>query len=58
MKKFTFVSGAISFSLIGLGLMFKILHLPYANLMQAFGILLISLLFIPLIFTFWYKQAN
>jgi hypothetical protein len=40
MKKFTFVSGAIPFSLVGLGLLLKILHLPAAEIIMALRVLI------------------
>nr|MBC7613547.1 hypothetical protein [Pseudopedobacter sp.] len=55
MKKLTFISGAIAFSLIGIGLLLQIMHLKGALLMQIFGLLIFSTLFSPLIFRYWYK---
>jgi len=55
MKKLTFISGSIAFSLLGIGLMLQIMHLNGALIMQIFGLLIFSVVFSPLIFRHWYK---
>lgn len=47
MKRLTFISGALAFSLSAMGMLFKVLHQPGAAVMLAVGIGIFSLLFVP-----------
>jgi hypothetical protein len=58
MKKSMFISGAISASLITLGILFKFMHWPGAGVILVFGISLFSLIFLPLLFTTKLKEKK
>lgn len=47
MKKFTFITGALSFSLTSLGILFKINHYVGADILLMIGIGIFSFLFVP-----------
>jgi len=57
MKKLAFVTGALSLSLTCIGVMFKIMHWPGANILIVVGITLMSLIFIPSMFKYLYDKG-
>lgn len=58
MKKLMIISGAISVSVLCIGIAFKYLHWPGASFMLAVGILAGSLIFLPLLFTLKAKEKQ
>ncbi|MCX6235936.1 MAG: hypothetical protein NTY07_00025 [Bacteroidia bacterium] len=47
MKKLAFISGALSGSLSGLGVLFRIVQLPGVHILLILGLGLFSLIFVP-----------
>jgi hypothetical protein len=47
MKKLAFISGALAGSLSGLGILFRVLHMPVAHIFMVIGLALFSLIFVP-----------
>jgi len=47
MKKLAFISGALSGSLSGLGILFRVMHLPVAHIFMVIGLALFSVIFVP-----------
>lgn len=58
MKKIMLVSGGISTALLSVGILFKFMHWPGAGMMLVFGIVLLSLVFLPLMFTLKVKEKQ
>lgn len=58
MKKLVFIFGALSFSLIPLGLMFKYMHWPGYTVIINVGILLFSIIFVPSIAKYLYDKEK
>jgi hypothetical protein len=58
MKKFAFITGAVSISLSGLGVIFKMNHWAGASLLLIAGIGIFSLLFTPSIFKYVYDREK
>jgi hypothetical protein len=58
MKKFAFITGAISFSLTGLGVIFKMNHWHPADLLMVVGLGIFSLFFTPSIFKYFYDREK
>jgi hypothetical protein len=58
MKKFAFITGALSFSLTSLGVLFKINHWHPADWLLVVGIGIFSLLFTPSIFKYLYDREK
>lgn len=58
MKKIMFVSGFVSASLLTIGILFKFMHWPGAGILLVLGIVLFSLLFLPLLFTIKAKEKQ
>jgi hypothetical protein len=58
MKKLMFISGAISFAVVPLAVLCKIVHVPGANLLFILGIGLFSLVFVPLYAKYRYDRAK
>jgi hypothetical protein len=56
MKEVTFVSGAMSGSLTILGILFKIMHWPGANIMVVLGMGILGLVFIPSLARYLYAK--
>jgi hypothetical protein len=56
MKTLAFISGAFSCSLIALGILFKIMHWPGANILLVLGIGIFSIFFTPSITKYWYDK--
>jgi hypothetical protein len=56
MKKFAFITGAISISLTSLGFLFKMNHWHPADLMMVVGIGIFSLLFTPTMTKYLYER--
>lgn len=58
MKKIMMVSGALSASILSLGILFKFMHWPGAAVMILFGIVLLSFVFLPLMFVLKAKEKQ
>lgn len=58
MKKFAFITGALSISLTGLGIIFKMNHWHAASILIVVGIGIFSLLFTPSIFKYLYDRGK
>lgn len=58
MKQLAFISGALSFSIIGLGLLFKIEHWPTANILTVLGLGLFSIVFVPSYTKYLFDKSN
>jgi hypothetical protein len=58
MKKLAFITGPVSISLNGLGIIFKMNHWPGASILIVIGIGIFSLLFIPSIFKYLYDKEK
>jgi hypothetical protein len=58
MKQLAFISGALSISLLGLGILFKIMHWPGADALLVLGFGLFSILFVPSITKYLYDKAK
>lgn len=58
MKKIMIVSGVTSVSLLTMGIALKFLHLQGASFGIVFGILMMSLIFLPLLFTLKIKEKK
>jgi len=58
MKKLAFITGALSFSLTSLGILFKIIHWPGANILLLVGIGLFSMVFVPSISKYLYDKEK
>ena len=58
MKKIAFITGAVSISLTGLGIIFKMNHWLAGNMLLVIGIGIFSLLFTPSIFKYLYDREK
>ncbi|MCD6565304.1 MAG: hypothetical protein J7K53_05115 [Bacteroidales bacterium] len=58
MKKLVFITGALSFSLTTIGMLFKIMHWPVAGILLAVGIGLFALIFVPCISKYLYDKEK
>jgi len=58
MKKLVFISGGLSGSLTGLGILFKIMHWPGAGLFFLIGLGILSILFIPSLTKYLYDKSK
>lgn len=58
MKKLAFITGALSFSLTSLGILFEISHYPGADLLLQLGIVLFSFVFVPSITKYLYDKGK
>lgn len=58
MKKTMLISGAAASALLFLGLIFKFMHWPGAGMMLVLGVVLLSLVFLPLMFTLKIKEQQ
>lgn len=58
MKAAVFVLGTFSFSTIGLGSLFKILHWPGANILLVLGLSVFSVLFVPSLAKYLYDKRE
>lgn len=58
MKKLAFITGALSFSLTSLGILFEITHWPGAEILLQLGIVLFSLIFVPSITKYLYNKEK
>jgi hypothetical protein len=56
MKILAFTSGVLSFSLSSVGMLFKIVHWPGANILLVIGIGLFSIVFVPSIAKYLYDK--
>ncbi len=56
MKSLAFTSGALSFSLTALGILFKIQHWPGASALLVLGLGIFSILFVPSITKYLYDK--
>ncbi len=58
MKKFMFISGILSASLISIGIILKFMHMAGAAVLLVSGTAIFSLLFLPLLFTMKVKEKQ
>jgi hypothetical protein len=58
MKKLVFITGALSFSLTSIGVLFKIMHWPVAGALLAVGIGLFAIVFVPSISKYLYDKEK
>lgn len=58
MKKTVYISGAVSSSLIIIGGILKILHLPFAGPCLILGLAGLALVFIPTFAVYLYKKGK
>lgn len=58
MKKILLISGGVSSAVLFLGLLFKFMHWPGAAVMLVFGVTILSLVFLPLMFTLKIKEEK
>lgn len=58
MKKVMLISGSLSAGILSLGLLFKFMHWPGAAVMIFFGIILLSFIFLPLLFVLKIKEKQ
>ena len=58
MKKFTFITGALSFSLTSVGFLFKTLHYTGADILLLAGISIFSILFVPSVAKYLYNKEK
>ena len=60
MKKFAFITGALSIELVSVGVLYKIIErsAPEANLLIVLGIGVFALFFIPSSFKYMYDRKN
>jgi hypothetical protein len=58
MKKIMLISGSLSASILSLGILFKFMHWPGASALILIGILLLSLVFLPLLFVLRAKEKK
>nr|WP_294936922.1 hypothetical protein [uncultured Flavobacterium sp.] len=58
MKKIMMFSGTLSVSILSLGILFKFMHWPGAAVMILFGIVLLSFVFLPLMFVLKAKEKQ
>lgn len=58
MKKLVFITGALSFSLATLGVLFKIMHWPGASVILVVGIGLFAIVFVPGIAKYLYDKEK
>ena len=56
MKKLAFISGMIFASLLGMGIMFKTMHWPGANMLLVVSLVLFSFVFVPSFVRFQYSK--
>jgi hypothetical protein len=56
MKTLTFISGAFSGSLTGLGILFKIQHWPGSSILLILGLGIFSIIFIPSLAKYLYGK--
>ncbi len=56
MKKLAFITGALSFSLTPLGILFKLMHWPGAGVLLVVGIGLFAIVFVPSITKYLYDK--
>ncbi|MES2514908.1 MAG: hypothetical protein V4580_12220 [Bacteroidota bacterium] len=56
MKKLAFITGALSFSLTSLGILFELAHWPGSELLLQLGIVLFSLIFVPSVTKYLYDK--
>jgi len=56
MRKLVYLSGCLSVSATSMGILFKAMHWPGANILTVIGISTIALVFAPSFFTYKYKQ--
>ena len=58
MKKFAFITGALSFSISSLGFLFKMNHWSPADWLLVVGLGIFSLMFSPSIFKYLYDREK
>lgn len=58
MKKFVFITGAVSISLTMIAVMFKLMHWPGAGVILLAGVTIFALMFIPTLSVYLYKNTK
>jgi hypothetical protein len=58
MKQLAFLSGAVSISLTAIGILFKIMHWPGANILLVLGLGLFAILFVPSVAKFSFNKGK
>ena len=58
MKKLVFISGGLSGSLTGLGILFNIMHWPGAGIFLLLGLGILSILFIPSLTKYLFDKSK
>jgi uncharacterized protein involved in response to NO len=58
MKQLAFISGALSISLTGLGILFKIMHWQGASILWVLGLGLFAILFVPSVTKYLYDKEK
>ncbi len=58
MKKFAFITGALSFSLTSLGILLRLLHYPGSDILLLVGMVLFSVFFVPSISKYLYDKEK
>ncbi|GGZ61922.1 GldL-related protein [Mesonia mobilis] len=58
MKKIAFFTGALSTSIVMIGILFKYFHWPFANVLIAIGIVLFALFFVPTMTKYIYDRPS
>jgi hypothetical protein len=58
MKKFVYITGSVSISLMSIGFLFRMMHWPGTGYVLVAGIGIFSLLFIPGFFKYKYDKGK
>ena len=58
MKKLVFISGGLSGSLTGLGILFKLMHWSGAGILLMLGLGILSLVYIPSLAKYLYDKSK
>jgi hypothetical protein len=58
MRKFVFITGALSISMSGVGTFLKVFHIPFGLEILILSILLFSVVFVPSAAIYYYKKGK
>ena len=58
MRKLVFTTGALSFSLMSIGVMFKTFHINGGSLIILIATILFALIFVPCAAVYYYKRGK
>ena len=58
MKRTVYLSGFIASFLVSTGVMFKIMHWPYAGMILFSGFTILNFVFLPTFFYYKYKNSS